>query len=92
MQHQFGQPVARRTRKRSRGVESSADLRSVDAEQADAPDRRDVDGVAVDDRANEQGVRTAYRRGCGRQVPVRDRHCCQHQAGGDEQEFHRDLL
>jgi len=59
MQHQFGQPVARRTRKRRRGVEPAADLRSVDAEQPDATDRRDVDGVAVDDRANEQGVRTA---------------------------------
>jgi len=59
MQHEFGQPVARRTRKRRRGVEPAADLRSVDPEQPDAPDRRDVDGVAVDDGANEQRVRTA---------------------------------
>jgi hypothetical protein len=59
MQHEFGQPVARRTRKRRRGVEPAADLRSVDAEQPDAPDRGDVDGVAVDDRAYEQGIRSA---------------------------------
>jgi hypothetical protein len=59
MQHEFGQPVARRTRERRRGVEPAADLRCVDAEQPDSADRSDVDGVAVDDRANEQGGRTA---------------------------------
>jgi hypothetical protein len=59
MQHEFGQPVARRTRERRRGVEPAADLRSVDAEQPDSPDGSDVDGIAVDDRANKQGVRTA---------------------------------
>jgi hypothetical protein len=59
MQDEFGQPVARRTRKRRRGVEPAADLRSVDAEQPDAPNRSDVDGIAVDDRADEQGIRAA---------------------------------
>jgi hypothetical protein len=59
MQHEFGQPVARRTRKRRRGVEPAADLGSVNAEQPDSADRSDVDGVAVDHRANKQGVRTA---------------------------------
>jgi hypothetical protein len=57
MQHEFGQPVARRTRKRRRGVEPAADLRCVDAEQPDSADRSDVDGVAVDDRAHQDSLR-----------------------------------
>jgi len=92
MQHEFGQLVARRAGKRRRGVKAAPDLRSVYTEEPDASDRSDVDGIAVDDRANKNRIRTVHSR-CGRRcVSVRDGSCCQHQAGGDEQEFHRDLL
>jgi hypothetical protein len=57
-QHEFGQLVARRAGKRRRRIEPAADLRSVDAQKAHAPDRGHVDRVAVDDRAHQHWVRT----------------------------------
>jgi hypothetical protein len=92
VQHEFGQLVACRAGKRGPGVESAPDLRSVDAQEPDASDSGDVDGVAVDDRTNKHRIRTMQGDCCGRYGSVRDGNCCQHHAGRDEQEFHRDLL
>jgi hypothetical protein len=56
MQHEAGQLVAGGKRKGRGRVEASAHLRSIDPEQADAPKRRDVDRVAIDDSANEHRI------------------------------------
>ena len=58
MQHKAGQLVAGGKRERRRGVEAPANLRRVDPEQAHPPERRDVDRVAIEDRANEHGIRS----------------------------------
>jgi hypothetical protein len=58
VQHEFGQLVARGAGKGRRRIEPAADLWSIDAQKAHAPDRGDVDGVAVDDRAHQHGIRT----------------------------------
>jgi len=92
MQYEIGQPVSGCARERRRGIEPPADLRSVDAQEPDASDSGDVDGVAVDDRTNKHRIRTMQGDCCGRYGSVRDGNCCQHHAGRDEQEFHRDLL
>jgi hypothetical protein len=52
VQHEFGQLVARGAGKRRRRIEPAADLRSVDAQEPHAPDRGDVDRVAVDHSAH----------------------------------------
>jgi hypothetical protein len=92
MQHEIGQPVSRGARERRRGIEPSSDLRSIDAQEPDTPDRGNVDRIAVDDRPYQHGIRPPQR-GCT-EADLRRGYGshCQHQAGGGEQEFHRDLL
>ena len=55
MEHQLRQPLARFAAERRGRVEAAADLRRVDAEQPHAAERRHVDRVAVDDRADQHG-------------------------------------
>ena len=92
MQHEIGQPVSRCTRERRRGIEPASDLRSIDAQEPDTPDRGNVDRVAVDDRFYQHGIRPPQRGRTKADMRRADGSNCQHQAGGDEQEFHRDLL
>ncbi len=56
MQEHAGELVARGIRKRRRRVEALTDLRRIDSKQADAAHRRDIDRVAVDDGADQQGI------------------------------------
>ena len=56
VQDHAGELVARGICKGRRRVEALADFRRIDAEQADAAHRRDVDRVAVDDGTNQQGI------------------------------------
>jgi len=85
-EHKTRQFVAGGVRERRGRVEAPANLGRVDSEQTDTPDRRDVDGVAVDDGAYEQRVRsikwTNRRRGS---------YCCGRTNHG-EQKLHRGLL
>jgi hypothetical protein len=53
VQHKRRKLVARGKCKRRSRVEDPADLRRVDSEQPHTTECRDVDRVAVDDRANE---------------------------------------
>jgi hypothetical protein len=92
VQHELRQPGARGAGKWRGGIESAADLRSVDAQQPDATEGDDVDGVAVDDGTHQHRIRAPQRSCRCVLVAQRDGSNCQHQAGGDEQEFHRDLL
>jgi hypothetical protein len=57
-QDELGEPIARGPRKRSGRVEAATHLGGVDAQEAHASDAHDVNGVAVEDRANEHRVRT----------------------------------
>jgi len=92
VQHEIRQPVACGAGKWRGGVESTADLRSVDAQQPDTPHGDDIDGVSVDDGTHQYRIR-APQRGCRcARMAQRDGSNCQRQAGDDEQEFHRDLL
>jgi hypothetical protein len=61
VQHEICQPVARGAGKWRGGIESAADLRRVDAQQPDATERDDVDGVAVDDGTHQHGIRAPQR-------------------------------
>ncbi len=56
MQHQLREPVASFASERRGGVVTAANLRRVDAQQPHTADRGDVDGVAVDDGANEHRI------------------------------------
>jgi len=56
VQDQVNEPVARRVRKRRRGIEAAPYLRRVDAKQSDASECRDVDRVSVKDRAYQHGI------------------------------------
>ena len=58
MQHEAGQFVSSGIRERRRRVEAPANLRRVDPEQSNPPERRDVDGVAIKDGANQHGIRS----------------------------------
>jgi hypothetical protein len=70
-EHQFGQLVARRSGERRRGIEPAPDLRGVDAQEPHAPDRGDIDRVAVDNRAHQHGIRRAAHQRGGRRQPQR---------------------
>jgi hypothetical protein len=52
-----GQSIASFEREGRRRIEPAPDFRRVDAEQPDTAERRDVDSVAVDHRADEKRVR-----------------------------------
>jgi hypothetical protein len=56
VQHEFGQLVARGAGKRRRRIEPAPNLRRVDAKKPHAPDRGDVDRVAVDNRAHQHRI------------------------------------
>ena len=58
MQHETGQFVSSGVCERRRRVEAPANLRRVNPEQANPPDRRDVDRVAIKDGANQHGIRS----------------------------------
>ncbi len=85
-QHQPGQLVARRQRKRRRRVEHAADLRRVDAEQPDAAEPGDINRVAVDDRAHHHELRSLQR------TQRRRGNYCNHHTHGRSQKLHRHLL
>jgi hypothetical protein len=70
-QHEFRQFVARRPGKWRRGIEPATDLRGIDAQEPYAPDRGDIDRVAVDDRAHQHGIRRATSHRGGRRQPQR---------------------
>jgi hypothetical protein len=92
MQYEIGQPVSGCARERRRGIEPPADLRSVDAQEPDTPNRGHINRVAVEDRLHQHRIRSAQGGRTETNMPRRRGNSCQHQAGGDEQEFHRDLL
>ena len=56
MQHKAGKLVAGGEREWRRRVEAPANLRRVDAEQPDTPERRDVDRVAIENGTHEHRV------------------------------------
>jgi hypothetical protein len=66
VQHELGQFVARGAGKRRSRIEPAPGLRSVDAQKPHAPDRGNIDRVAIDDRAHQYGIRMAnpHRGGC----------------------------
>jgi hypothetical protein len=91
-QHEIRQPISRGAGKRRRRIESTANFRSVDAQQPDTPHSDDVDGVSVDDGTHQYRIRAPQRDCRCARMAQRDGSNCQRQAGDDEQEFHRDLL
>jgi hypothetical protein len=73
VEDEHGQTRAGLVTERSGRVETVIDFRGVDAEQPDAPDRGDVDGVAVEDSANQHRRRSGHSRRGGGNGCDRDR-------------------